>query len=81
MWKRTDTLSSWFMYDAVRSTYNVMGLEMYADTTSAEGATTRMDFLSNGFKLRAANAGDNASSATYIYAVFAEVPFKVARSR
>ena len=81
MWKRTDTTSNWFMYDAVRSTYNIMGLEMYADTTSAEGATTRMDFLSNGFKLRAANAGDNASSGTYIYAAFAEIPFKFARAR
>jgi hypothetical protein len=81
MWKRTDTLSSWFMYDAVRSTYNVMGLEMYADSTSGEGATTRMDFLSNGIKLRAANSGDNASSGTYIYAAFAEAPFKYARAR
>lgn len=81
MWKRTDTTSSWFMYDAVRQTYNVMGQEMYADTTSAEGPTTRMDFLSNGFKLRAANAGDNASGGTYIYMALAEIPFKYARAR
>ena len=81
MWKRTDTISAWFMYDAVRQTYNVMGQEMYADTTSAEGPTTRMDFLSNGFKLRAANGGDNASGGTYIYMAMAEIPFKYARAR
>jgi hypothetical protein len=81
MWKRIDSTSNWFMYDAVRQTYNVMGQELYADTTSAEGPTTRMDFLSNGFKLRAANPGDNASSATYIYMAFADIPFKFARSR
>jgi hypothetical protein len=34
-----------------------------------------MDFLSNGFKLRAANGGDNASTVPYIYMAFADKPF------
>jgi hypothetical protein len=33
-----------------------------------------MDFLSNGFKLRATNAATNASGTAYIYMAFAEAP-------
>lgn len=62
MWKRTDTIGgAWFIYDAVRSTTNIMGEEVYANDPGIAGVTTRMDFVSNGFKLRAANPGDNAS--------------------
>ena len=38
-----------------------------------------IDFLSNGVKIRNTNSGVNASGDTYIYAAFAEQPFKVAR--
>jgi len=40
-----------------------------------------LDFLSNGFKMRAGNAGDNASGGTYIFAAFAESPFKYSLAR
>ena len=33
------------------------------------------DFLSNGFKVRTSNAGNNRSGGTYIYMTFAEHPF------
>jgi hypothetical protein len=39
------------------------------------------DFLSNGFKIRCSNAGQNASGGTYIYMAFAENPFKYANAR
>jgi hypothetical protein len=81
MFKRTDTTGSWFMEDSSRGTYNVMGPELYAESTAAEGTSNRLDFLSNGFKMRAANAGDNASGGTYVYACFAENPFKYALAR
>jgi len=81
MFKRTDSTGSWFMEDSSRGTYNVMGPELYANTTDSETNVNRLDFLSNGFKMRAANAGDNASGGTYIYACFAENPFKVALAR
>ena len=81
MWKRTDTTSAWFIYDSVRGTTNVMGPELYPNASDAEATTTRMDFVSNGFKLRAANAGDNASGGTYIFAAFAENPFKYSLAR
>jgi hypothetical protein len=34
-----------------------------------------MDFLSNGFKLRAEGGASNGSGDTFIYAAFAESPF------
>jgi hypothetical protein len=81
MFKRTDSTGSWFMEDSSRGTYNVMGPELYAYLGDAEATSNRLDFLSNGFKMRAANAGDNASGGTYIYAAFAENPFSIARAR
>jgi hypothetical protein len=81
MFKRTDSTGSWFMEDSSRGTYNVMGPELYAESSAAEATATRLDFLSNGFKMRAANAGDNASGGTYIYAAFAENPFKHSNAR
>ena len=76
MWRRADsTGSAWFIYDTARSIFNPMGIELYASDPGIEASTTRMDFLSNGFKLRAANGGDNASTVPYIYAAFADKPF------
>ena len=47
----------------------------------AEGSTSRLDFLSNGFKLRGSASGTNKSGGTYIYMAFAEAPFKYANAR
>ena len=57
-----------------------------ADLSDAEGSynlgTGRgVDILSNGFKIRGVGSGKNISSATYIYAAFAESPFKYSRAR
>jgi hypothetical protein len=81
MFKRTDSTGSWFMEDSARGTYNVMGPELYANLSDAETTVSRLDFLSNGFKMRAANAGDNASGGTYVFAAFSESPFKYALAR
>jgi hypothetical protein len=40
-----------------------------------------MDFTSNGFKIRNSRLGINASGGTYIFAAFAEHPFKNALAR
>jgi hypothetical protein len=81
MFKRTDSTGSWFMEDSARGTYNVMGPELYANLSDAETTVSRLDFLSNGFKMRAANAGDNASGGTYVFAAFSESPFKYSLAR
>jgi hypothetical protein len=69
------------MEDTSRGTYNVMGPELYANSSDAEATVSRLDVLSNGFKMRAANAGDNASGGTYIFMAFAENPFKNSLAR
>ena len=45
------------------------------------GTAFEIDVLSNGFKLRSGNDTQNFNGSTYIYAAFAEHPFKTARAR
>ena len=74
--KRTDATNNWLIYDHKRSGYNPKQDKLYPDDASAEDAsTTSVDLLSNGFKLRASSASQNASGGTYIYMAFAENPF------
>jgi hypothetical protein len=84
IWKRTDTAgNNWTMQDYKRSNpYNPADGELMPSSSAAESTTfSKVDLLSNGFKLRSTNAGENASNGTYIYAAFAESPFKYARAR
>jgi len=84
MIKRTDSTGAWVIIDSKRNTYNPENLELYPNTSAAEanGGTTYIeDFVSNGFKIRQTDATWNASSATYIYAAFAEFPFKFSLAR
>jgi hypothetical protein len=79
MVKRTDSTSDWTTWDSARNTYNPTNNHLEPDDTSAEDAADsnyQIDILSNGFKLRGAGAGVNTSGGTYIYAAFADVPFK-----
>jgi hypothetical protein len=72
----------WFIHDSSRDTYNVCTLDLEANLTATEnGYGAEQDFLSNGFKLRNTGGGTNQSSVTYIYAAFAENPFKYANAR
>ena len=48
---------------------------LFPNTTAADNTgSDSMDFLSNGFKLRSTDSGNNSSSNTYIYYAFAENP-------
>ena len=81
VFKRTSTTSNWSIFDTSRGTYNSNTPELTANTSNAEAAVSgRVDILSNGFKLRA-NTFPNDSATTFIYAAFAESPFKYARAR
>jgi hypothetical protein len=82
--KRTDSTSSWIMIDSSRDPYNLAGQGLQANSSAAEltpaSSGYPIDLLSNGFKLY--ETGDpNVSSGTYIYACFAENPFKYANAR
>ena len=75
IWKRTDSTANWFMVDAARNTYNPVDKEFYSDQSNAENTFTDVDFLSNGFKLRASTADRNANGGTFVYMCFASNPF------
>ena len=80
--RRYNTSGSWLIYDDARAPTNSVGNILYADTTAAENsATNRMDFVSNGIKLRTTDASHNANNSTYIYMAFAENPFKNSTAR
>jgi hypothetical protein len=81
MFKSTSNLREWFIVDTSRSPSNVVNTYLRANTSSAEGTDTMNDIVSNGFKLRSSDTAFNGSGETYIYAAFAESPFKNALAR
>jgi hypothetical protein len=80
--KNIDGTAKWGIKDNARSPYNPTRDSLYPDSSLAAytGDLHDVDFLSNGFKLRNADAIWDGS-ATYIYMAFAENPFKYANAR
>jgi len=79
--KRSDSTENWIMKDGMRLGYNPANYTVYPNLTAAEGNDSQLDLVANGFKLRNTSAGGNVNGATYIYAAFAEQPFKYATAR
>lgn len=81
--RRTDSGPvNWFIWDTSRDTYNVAFREVYPDQPNGEATSTNsLDILSNGIKIRTSSPDRNASGGNYIYAIFAENPFTLARAR
>jgi hypothetical protein len=75
--------ASWRLWDAKRSTYNVVNSSLFPNLSNAEVSTAdyAIDFLSNGIKIRAADDGQNYNGGTFIYAAFAEAPQKFSLAR
>jgi hypothetical protein len=73
--------NNWSIYDTSRDTANPEALQLRASTSDAEVSNTFADYTSNGFKVRVSTDGINFSGRTYIFAAFAEQPFKYARAR
>lgn len=85
MIKRYDTTGDpWWIIDSSRSSYNQTTIALRPSSTLTEdnGGNANFDFLSNGFKNRTTfTSNGNESGASYIYAAFAEAPFKFANAR
>ena len=75
MFKRSDGVQDWYMYDNKRNTYNPENLQLDAMDSAAESTLLSGDFLSNGFKFRSLSSAFNTSGGTFIYMAFAENPF------
>jgi len=81
IFKRSDSTGNWQMIDTSINPYNNAGTDLFANLSNAETSGYAFDILSNGFKQRDNGAGQNASGGTYIYAAFAENPFKYSNAR
>jgi hypothetical protein len=82
MIKRTDAVQSWWITDTARNPYNTCNLDLFANLANAEENNGyNLDLVSNGVKIRTSTNDRNASGGTYVYAAFAENPFKYANAR
>jgi SPRY domain len=73
--------SLWAIWDTSRNTYNATSNVLQANVADAEISPYNIDILSNGFKFRDTNSNWNGSSNTYIFAAFAENPYKLSLAR
>ncbi len=81
MIKRTDAIGDWQSRDTARDPINGQnGNALNPNTSGAESATLGFDYVANGIKVRD-TGGFNTSGATYIFAAFAENPFKYSLAR
>lgn len=82
LFKPSSTALGWNIYDTTRSPYNTTDLILQPNLSNAESASTLyIDILSNGFKLRNTLGEMNGNGTTYIFACFAESPFKTSLAR
>jgi hypothetical protein len=81
--KQTDAVGNWIIWDTSRSTYNQMQDYLLTNSSQAESnnVLVSIDVLSNGFKCRTADDDINGNGNSYIFAAFAESPFKYSRGR
>jgi hypothetical protein len=87
MIKEADTSArDWIIQDATRNPFNAANLQLLPNASSAEALTfysqsAAIDIVSNGFKVRSSTVRVGENGANYIYAAFAEAPFKTANAR
>jgi len=87
MIRSTSALREWNCWDTARNLYNGEGIggQLNLGNNHAEYAYSNyndvIDFVSNGFKLRSGWSNNYNQGETYIYAAFAENPFKYSLAR
>ena len=77
----TNSGDAWPVADAARAPFNVSNASVFWNQNTAETTGYGLDLLSNGFRPYSSDHGINESGATYIYAAWAESPFKTANAR
>ena len=77
-----NSAEDWGVFDTARSTTNPSSndstsqLQWNRNVVGSNTSSHKIDFLSNGFKLRGNGGLNNTSGATYIYMCWGDVPFK-----
>jgi len=79
--RKKDGTDDWMLVDDKRLGYNPNNAYLFPSGNNAESDLTRIDLLSNGFKLRTTDGGDNASGTDYLYMAFAEFPLVSSNSK
>ena len=76
MTKRTDSADDWQICDNKRDPDNAVFSQLNANSSAAQNdGDAKVDFTSQGFKIRKAGGSWNASGGSFIYMAFAENPF------
>ena len=65
---------SWMLIDDKRLGRNPDNAYLFPNGTNAESDIERIDIVSNGFKLRTTDGGDNGMATRYAYMAFASAP-------
>lgn len=84
MWKKSSAAESWVIIDTARDQVNLAYQKLYANASGAEDAGNTygiIDVTANGFKIRSTHTVQNNNGDTYIFAAFAESPFKYSLAR
>ena len=84
LFKKSSDGGNWRLMDTERDPYNPCIAQLYPDNTDTENANDsahNVDYLSNGFRVTTSHPAMNDGGHTYIWAAFAEHPFKTARAR
>ena len=79
--KESGNARNWVISYDHSTYYNGVTQSLFPNIDQAEDANTRLDFLSNGFKLRTTSTSWNNSSGNFIYLAFADQPFKFSNAR
>ena len=82
MIKNYDGSYNWMVLDSTREPFNDGAANAFIrpNLQYQEATAGKVDFLSNGFKLRDTSSDTNAA-ASFVYLAFAEQPFKFANAR
>ena len=85
MIKTTQNAFPWIVVDTARNTYNVMNAYLEPNTSDAEATnfaqSSIIDVTANGFKTRTSDDYTNVNGSSFIFAAFAEFPFKYSLAR
>jgi hypothetical protein len=74
-------VAQWSVHDNQRDLDNPATEQAWPNLNNAPTTGQNIDFLANGFKCRSNGSETNTSGSSYIFAAFAEAPFKYARAR
>ncbi len=79
--KGIDDAEDWYLRDTTRSPSNPSDEPLRPNDAGYNYSGRDIDILSNGFKIRTVDSQINEAGKWYLYAAFAEHPFKTARAR